>query len=640
VIDGHPTAIATIESARNLMTTFLLVPSAGRADLAQVALLRAPVPSGASYQPGSSPVDRRPRVHLAEKPAPAGTAQVDSPKAGPTDSALNGNFLHEVSMREFHPGEQLQCRFAEKKCLSRRNSTGMRIQSKSYVVVLAGLMGAAFAVTGCTVKEIAVGLPVDGDDEWGDPVGSCVPSENPDALDEKCGVWISHKGRDGNAGLKDAPVKTLTEALERVWYKGRRIYACAETFDEELLVPAGYSVYGGLDCENGWRWIGDKTKTTLTAPEGVIPLSVEGGDGAAVIEDFHIVARSINPARGGSAGRSSIAAMVKGLGAIFRRSLLEAGDAAPGANGREQPESSARPGIAGNPGILACTAAEIAGGVEVVNDCGTNDDESDDSISGYGGGGRIPLGTSGDVGSPLGPTNGGRGENEFGSGPCTAGGRGDDGIDGDTGAGATGIGWVTLTGYIGASGEDGRPGTTAQGGGGGGGSKGGSGGSALCPVAVAAGGASGGSGGTGGCGGLGGKGGIGGGSSIALMCLSAGLLFEDTVLKAGNGGDGGNGTAGQTGGVGAAGGPGGGLASATALHPGCRGGAGGNGGNGGHGGGGQGGHSLGIAYLSRLPETQGATIITGKAGAGGLGAAPEYSGTPGVKADTLDFLPL
>jgi hypothetical protein len=517
----------------------------------------------------------------------------------------------------------------------------MRIESKSDVLVLAGLIALATGgAGGCgsddgyvsarKIVAAAEGENVDGSG----PAGSCVPSETRGPVDDRCGVWVAQSGNDGNAGLRIAPVKTLTEAIERVWYKGKRIYVCAETFEDEVLVPAGYSVYGGLDCQSDWSWIGDRAKTTLTAPEAVVPLSFHGGEGLAQIEDFHVVARSIDPGRASTRGASSIAVSVQGVAVRFARSTLEAGDAAPGEPGAPYAESAARPGLAGAPGNLACTSASIPGGAAALNECGTPDDPSDDSGGGDGGRGRIPFGEDGAFGLPLGAIN--RGEGESDSRVCTDGRRGEDGADGALGAGAAGHGRLSPSGYVGPWGRDGKRGGPGQGGGGGGGSKGGSGG-ILCPVPSAAGGASGGAGGTGGCGGLGGRGGGPGGSSIALVSLSGTLLFEDTVLIAGRGGSGGDGGEGQAGGTGAEGGIGGGSGVALGLHAACSGGTGGAGGSGGKGGGGLGGYAVGIAYTAVLPKTDGTTIHVGEAGKAGLGADADHDGAPGVSAATYDF---
>ncbi|WP_437795046.1 PGRS family protein [Sorangium sp. So ce693] len=461
----------------------------------------------------------------------------------------------------------------------------------------------------------------------------CVPSENPDVVDDACGVFVSSSGRDENAATKEAPVKTLGAALALAeTTRTRRVYACAETFEEAVEVAGSVTIYGGLDCASGWGWAGEQRKTVLTAGAGEIPLRMRGGGAEAKVrvEDVHVQARGIEAEDVQFAGASSIAAMVEEANVELARCVLEAGDAAAGAEGAAY-ETSAMGGAEGKSGGEACSAEIVVPGGSVKNDCGTPVDESDDSLSGAGGIGQAGKGGGGDKGSPGAMLNGGTGEE--GIVLCTDGTAGENGPEGGSGAGATGLGEISASGFIGAAGRNGEKGGTAQGGGGGGGAKGGA-GADKCPNEASAGGASGGSGGAGGCGGAGGRGGSAGGASIALVSLNATLSFEEVTLKTGRGGAGGKGGAGQEGGAGGAGGPGGTkLEEATALNNACAGGAGGKGGVGGPGGGGRGGHAIGIAYKGTAPPVQGATVELGEAGAGGPGANAEGEGAAGVKAE-------
>ena len=464
----------------------------------------------------------------------------------------------------------------------------------------------------------------------GTPAG-CVPSGNASPIGGDCGVFVSSSlGDDGNDGSQAAPMKTLGRALELANFGKRRVYACAEQFDEAVEVLSGLSIFGGLDCTQGWTWVGDTLKTEVTAPEGMIPVTMRLDGGAVNVvhmEDVHVLARKPS-----ANGASSIAAVTEGVELEFTRCVLEAGDGAAGDEGTPY-AMSATGGAVGNPGAEACSGSQLFGGAEQLNDCGTPNDPSDDSIGGSGGTGQQNSGGNGSSGLPESAMNFGTGE---GASVCTAGTVGDDGAEGAPGEGATGIGSITDTGFTGASGTDGSRGLPAQGGGGGGGSKGGT-GAGKCTVAASAGGASGASGGSGGCGGLGGKGGGPGGASIALISLDARLNFVGVTLKTGRGGTGGMGGPGQIGGTGGDGGTGGTLPmGATSLHEGCNGGMGGVGGTGGPGGGGLGGHSIGIAYQGMIPTIESATttIETGEAGTGGTGADPQHDGAAGVKADT------
>ncbi|WP_437875740.1 PGRS family protein [Sorangium sp. So ce513] len=474
--------------------------------------------------------------------------------------------------------------------------------------------------------------------EDGGPPAGCVPSETEGAVDDGCGVFVSSSGSDGNAATKEAPVKTLAAALARAEESGKRgVYACAETFEEVVEVTRGVTIYGGLDCTNGWGWIGEEKKTVLTAGVGEIPLVVRGGGGEASVrvEDVHVQARGVGPdEQEAFAGVSSIAAVAEEASVELARCVLEAGDAAAGEEGAAY-EVGAMRGAEGKPGAEACSGERTFGAASVKNDCGTPEDESDDSRGGSGGIGEADVGGPGAKGTPGATQNGGLGAEELMV--CTEGVAGAPGAEGLPGAGATGLGEISASGYTGVAGSAGVKGGTAQGGGGGGGAKGGV-GADKCPDEASAGGASGGSGGAGGCGGAGGRGGGAGGSSIALLSLNATLSFDEVTLKTGRGGAGGKGGEGQEGGDGGAGGPGGTTPEgATALHDACGGGAGGKGGRGGPGGGGRGGHAIGIAYKGAVPSTQGAAIELGEAGPGGAGANAEGEGAAGVQSEVQAF---
>lgn len=472
--------------------------------------------------------------------------------------------------------------------------------------------------------------PGEGGGGGGTPAG-CVPSENAEAVGDECGVFVAAAGDDAAAGTKEAPLATLGAAITRAAESGGRVYACAESFTETVEVPGGVTLYGGLECANGWRWIGEMTKTMITAGEGEVPLRLRGGTGAARVEDVEVVAASIDAtANPMLRGTSSIAAIAEGIAVELVRSMLVAGDAAPGVDGAVHP-MPAMAGADGNPGNEACSDSLVDPGLDKVNDCGTPNDPIDDSSGGPGGIGLMNSGGNGSDGLPLSTANGGTGES---AAVCTPGNPGTDGATGEPGTGAMGLGTISAAGYVGVSGSEGMKGAPGQGGGGGGGAKGGS-GAGRCPDPMSAGGASGGSGASGGCGGAGGRGGGPGGSSIALISLGATLSFDSVTLRAGLGGTGGAGGLGQNGGAGGQlGGAGGAVpGGSNLLNAGCTGGRGGAGGPGGRGGGGLGGHSLGIAYQGSPSPVDGLIVETSDPGLGGAGADPQHEGAPGVKAE-------
>ncbi|WP_437898760.1 PGRS family protein [Sorangium sp. So ce124] len=473
-----------------------------------------------------------------------------------------------------------------------------------------------------------------------DPPPQCVPGEGEGwkKADATCGVFVRLDADDENAGTPDAAVKSLGKAIALATAlpdaTKKNVYACAETFEEKVEIQADVTLFGGLDCENGWQWIGEQKRTTLTAEAGTIPLTMHGG-GSVRMEDVHVLAESIL-----TSGASSIAAVADGVTVSLARCTIEASDAAPGADQR-QDSDKATGGSDGNPGEGGCMASITAGGAEQFNDC---KDGGEVSISGVGGAGQPNSGSNGGDGTPGGSANGGAGQTAGGT-LCLPGNAGADGMPGKPGTGGTALGSLAQGGYTGKAGDSGLPGAKAQGGGGGGGARGvpntpNPGRSCPDPNAKGVGGPSGGSGGAGGCGGKGGPGGSAGGASIALISLDSTLQLHDVILKTGSGGKGGNGAPGQPGGTGGAGGEGGkALSGASNLGNACNGGRGGSGGQGGRGGGGRGGHSIGIAFRGTPPpmDANDLQFELGEPGLGGEGDGNEGDGAPGVKAPTLDF---
>ncbi len=451
----------------------------------------------------------------------------------------------------------------------------------------------------------------------GTPAG-CVPADEPGPVDDSCGLFVSSSlGDDATAdGTKQKPYATITAALG----KGSRLYLCAESFTEQVTLPAATTLYGGLDCAAGWTYT-DQTKTALTAAADTIVLTLTSGAGTTSIYDLAVTAADAT-----SAGASSIAALVDGATASFERCELTAGKPAAGAEG-STPMGTGKDGSIGPSGQPGCKSSTAVGGdINVpITDCGG----SETSIGGVGGNGNVGKGGAGNDGSSAPQTpnpvvNGGLGQD---TGNCESGKSGSPGAPGSPGLGATGIGSISAAGYQGATGQPGKSaGKPGQGGGGGGGARG----SIACTTQAYAG-PSGGGGGSGGCGGQPGQGGGPAGSSIALVSLQATVTLLSTTLTASTAMAGGKGSDGQPGGAGKGGGQGG---TGENNHA-CPGGIGGSGGQGGAAGGGQGGHSIGIAYTGTAPTEDGVTITVATAGQGGSGGDGGQANKGGQGADGL-----
>ena len=504
-------------------------------------------------------------------------------------------------------------------------------------LLVASVSVACVALAGCGVEETAAA-----------PVGAGPACAQPDPSiagpDAACGVFVSAtRGRDGDPGTMEQPLRTLARAFAAAMLApegARRVYACAELFAEAAAVPAGVELWGGLDCEDGWRHVGATRKTTI-APgvSGVIALRVLAGDARVRVVDVRAEA-----ADGVAPGESSIAALVEpGTPAELLRCELIAGDGAAGAEGERGggPDAPAKlpRGTDGSPGSKPCESDVSLGGAPVVTVC-----EGLVSTGGKGGDGHVTFGEDGEDGAPV-PENpdgvhglGGWGENGTHT-QCRGGETGHTGRDGDHGLGATGVGRISVDGWEGAKGEDAGHGLPGQGGGGGGGSRGPL--SSLVCGGMSKGGGGGGSGGAGGCGGKGGNGGGPGGASIALIALSGGVELRESTLIAGDGGDGGPGGYAQAGGDGGEAGEGGG--GVPGVNPGCRGAAGGMGGNGGFGGGGLGGISLALAYIGgSAPLHEDVILEHGQGGMGGTDSHPAViipgtTGEDGFAGEMLAF---
>ena len=454
----------------------------------------------------------------------------------------------------------------------------------------------------------------------GGAVDLCAPTDQGNVVPTSCGIFVRVEGDDKNPGTRDLPVATLTKAVSLAVGKGY-IYACDQTFTENLVLTTGLRLYGGLDCNAEWLYLGPGGNPTILAPPAGVPLILKSGADGVRLSGFQIIAPD-----GGAPDGSSIAVLATGAKGVIVRSQLIAGAGVSGADGGDASPNAAAPAQNGAAGGAVCSASSVAGGVGPSNECGTS----------YGGTGGVGGISAGGVGAAGGPSSGGVGGvgDPGGTWTCDSKGgegfghKGADGGKGNSGQGGTALGKLAEDGYHGADGGQGSPGIPGRGGGGGGGRAG-----SQCSVPGRAGGG-GGSGAPGGCGGKGGGGGTAGGSSFALVSVASSLTLTDVTLTAGNGGRGGRGGLSQPGAEGGKGGPGGSGAPASLI--GCSGGDGGRGGDGAPGGGGRGGHSIGVAYTGSAPVLKGGSITFGVVGAGGP-SSNNNAGAEGVAMEVQGF---
>lgn len=483
------------------------------------------------------------------------------------------------------------------------------------------------------------GSGTDGGDagDGGDsgPPPSCIPSLNEKPVAGSCGVFVSSEsGDDTNGkGTPAAPYKTIGKALEN----GSTIYVCAGAvpYAEAVAVDKRVTLFGALDCGT-WAYTA-ANKTQLTAAADAVPLMLTGSASGSTVEDFAITAVDAM-----TSGGSSIAVLDNGADLNLTRCDLTAGKGADGAPGVTPPGSGQKGEDA--PAPMPATALDgcvmnvngVFGGQPGQSMCG-----ADDTSGGPGGNGQNL--TAGGVGGDAQPQpqpnatpgSDGKGGKQQDAMACKAGNDGAPGLPGATpGAGATGIGDITSSGYQAPAATPGKsPGSPGYGGGGGGGAK-------KCVNGFA--GPAGGGGGAGGCGGQPGGAGQSAGSSFALVSVNAMITLDTVMLTSVDGGTGGVGGDGQPGGQGGNGGTAGSSNGDGSVSA-CGGGKGGQGGRGSSGGGGLGGHSAGIAFKGTAPvQAKKVTILHGKGGAGGIGGDMDMTsagivGGNGLGCTTLDF---
>jgi hypothetical protein len=424
-------------------------------------------------------------------------------------------------------------------------------------------------------------------------------------LASSAGLFVSPAGNDDNAGSSDAPLATLTAAIEKARSGSRvlPIFLCTATYREHPEIHNdGYALHGGFACPDDLdaAWVYDSAERAKIAPNTQgYALRVRDLQGL-VVSDLEFSA-----ADGEEPGESSIGVFVSNAADVrFERVRITAGDGVDGA-----------PGAIADPFEFADTS-ELAGN-DAIGDLGADrktcrcDGTSEQTFGGSGG-------DVGQEGSPGGPQDlsGGTG-GEVGA-SCQNGADGGPAPNVPAADGATRLGTLTADmGWLPGDGGSGQPGRPGKGGGGGSGA-----------LEGATGG--GGGGACGGCGGNGAAGGNGGGSSVGLLLVDAGVSVTDSIVQSASGGNGGAGVDGQTGQTGGTGGNRTGTA--------CLGGNGGKGADGGASGGGAGGVSVGILWTGdTAPDVSDDTAIDpGEAGLGGTGGDPlENDGIGGVSQEIL-----
>jgi hypothetical protein len=115
-------------------------------------------------------------------------------------------------------------------------------------------------------------------------------------------VFVAPSGSDDASGSRDAPVKTLTKAVELATGSDKAVYVCLGTYVETLALTAGVAIHGGYDCENGWA---RTQQLPLVAPESGTPLTIVNVTEPVIVDRLALRAPdAVDP------GASSIGALV------------------------------------------------------------------------------------------------------------------------------------------------------------------------------------------------------------------------------------------------------------------------------------------------------------------------------------------
>jgi hypothetical protein len=473
-----------------------------------------------------------------------------------------------------------------------------------------------------------------------------LPTENPCVIHESAGVFVSAtKGSDDGLGTREKPLKDISKAILGASTTGRRVYACAETYEAQLTLGEGIDVFGYFDCSAAtWKVIDAQAKV---APKDGVAAMAKNIDKPTRIEALDIVA-----ADGKAPGDSSIGLIAQDSGGLsFVNTRIAAGKGRDGTDGAVGVQLSAAAAVNGADGYAETANGLVEGNLMMTTKNRPGGDGTCTGAAGHNGGnggegsksgasdcrglylagtcsGVTKLGVLGEcysgtalAGLPTAATattNRGATRTETAL-PGVAGAKGDDG--------ANGVGSLSAEGFKpgnGTAGKDGAPGT------------GGGGGASIprdgaCIQLLQWFNPTGAGGGAGGCPGLAGAPGTGGGTSIAVLAVRSPFKVDaKSQIVASSGGNGGRAGARSTP---TSGGSPGANAGASPYAAGAAGGSGGEGGLSGHG---AAGHSFGIAYTGPKPAAD-VTPTVGAAGAAAMARETEPGGAPGLAEPLHEF---
>ncbi len=230
------------------------------------------------------------------------------------------------------------------------------------------------------------------------------PQADASAVRDGCGVFVAPSGSDesGN-GSMEKPFASLARAAKAASTTSLRVFACTGAYDGVVDLPAGVSIHGGFLCEQHWKH-GDK-HSVLRAPANVVGLRILDA-GTVAIDDLDVIAPSATIASG-----SSISVIVQNANVTFLRSVLTAGDGAPGAAGvRGADGAVAGDAERGRDGVVSCSGGALGN----LGAAGGTSSLAPEATGGAGGTGFEVNGTAGGAGAVIvDPTRGLGGKGAF-----------------------------------------------------------------------------------------------------------------------------------------------------------------------------------------------------------------------------------
>jgi hypothetical protein len=490
---------------------------------------------------------------------------------------------------------------------------------------LRGLLfgSAAFALAAaCAVSDET---PVNTEDDIPDELNT---DANQDGLDGTvtAAIFVSPGGNDVAAGTREAPVRTLSTAIQKAKAAQKtQIIMASGVYPEPKTVELvdGIGIYGGYEPKENWK-------------RGSNVTEIDGAEIAMVLRSANkttrlgrVTVKASDPVASPGASSIVLVAVDATNLVVEDKCVLAAGKGQPGVAGKDGANGTGGGnGEQGKGGAVDNQSSPGAGGNPGVNkDCA----DANGGLGGKGGSDPNFQGASGGS-SALGVKGGGGGNGKGkstggdGTGGDVATSDGESGADGVPGKGV-GTFDVAKLAYVPSVGGDGTAGASGAGGGGGGGS-----GGQNCTLCVDGSGNGGGGGGAGGCGGTAGKGGGGGGASIAIVAVRSPVTVTNCELSTFGGGAGGAGGTGGDGGTPGTGGPAQ-SSGAGEIGTGAKGGDGRKGGRGGAGAGGGGGPSVGIWAEGAGPKVTKVTYKLGPAGSGGASSGATGAGQKGAEKE-------